>query len=99
MDVGHVHFDYRALENGQGIANAVAVVGPCACVDYDGMGAVFECLMNALDHLAFVVGLKTAEANPQLCSAFLQGGIDIFQAGSTVDRWVSLAKHVEVDAM
>ena len=64
MDVRHVHFDDGALENGQGVANTIAVVCPCPCVDHDGVDPIGMSLVNFFSHCAFRVGLKAFHAGP-----------------------------------
>src|SRR4029077_15991232 len=58
VDVRHVHFDHRHLEDGERVADAVAVVGPGARVDHHGIGAIGVRGMNALAHRALDVGLE-----------------------------------------
>ena len=94
-----MHFDDGALQNGQGIANAIAVVCPCACVDQDGVYPIGMSLVNFFNHCAFKVGLKAFHAGAQFLAKLFHLRIYFGQGHSAVLGWVTLAKHVQVDAV
>ena len=64
MNVGHVNFDDGASQNGQGIANAVAVVRPCTRIDHHGVNAIGMRFVNFFNHVTFEVGLKAFHFGP-----------------------------------
>jgi hypothetical protein len=99
VDVGHVHLDDGALEDGQRVADAVAVVRPGAGVDQHGGGAVAVGAVDALGHFAFDVGLKALDIGAQFLAQCDQACVDFRQGGGAVLRRVALAEHVEVDAV
>jgi hypothetical protein len=99
MDVGHVHFDDGAFQNGQGIANAIAVVRPGAGIDHDGINAIGVCLVNFFNHDTFKIRLKAFHAGAQVLTQFFDLRIYFGQSDSAVLGGVALAKHVQVDAV
>jgi hypothetical protein len=73
-------------------------VGPRTGVDDHRRHAFFEGPVDALHHLALVVGLKHSTARPARRPAH-HGGVDLGQRGRAVLGRVALAEHVEVDAV
>ncbi len=99
MDVGHVHLDDGALEDGQRIADAIAVMRPGPGVDDHGLHAIGVGAVDALGHFAFKVGLVALDLGPQFLAQSRHLGVDFVQRGGAVLGWVAFAEHVQVDAV
>src|ERR1700674_1300431 len=99
VDVRHVDLDDRHGENGQRVADAIAVVRPRTGVDEHRGDLLLKAAVNPLTHFLFAVGLETDHFDAKLLAQCLQARVDLAQRrGSVLDR-VALAEHVVVDAM
>jgi hypothetical protein len=99
VDVRHVQLDDRAGQDRQRISQPVAVVRPCASVDQDGIHLIEEGLVDAFDHLAFVVGLKVLDIDAKFPSQRDDLIVDLVERDRPVLLRITLAEHVVVDAM
>jgi len=99
MNVGHVHFNDGAVQNGQCIPNAVTVVRPCARIDHDCVDLIGVRLVNFFGHGAFKIGLKAFHMGPQFLAKLFHLRIDFVQGGGAILGRITLAKHVQVDAV
>jgi len=99
MDVGHVHFNDGALQDGQRVANAVTVVRPGACIDHDGVDLIGMRLVNFFNHGAFKIGLKAFHMAPQIFAKLFHLCINFGQGDGAVLGRITFTKHVQVDAV
>src|SRR5262249_3554665 len=99
VDVGHVHLDDRACQDGKSIADTVAVVGPRARVDQDAVDLVVVGLVNALAHLGLAVGLERSQLDAELPGERLELLVDLTERDRSVQLRIALSEHVEVDAV
>ena len=99
VNVGHVHFINRALEDGQRVADAIAVMRPGASIDQHGSGSIAMRSMNALAHGTFKIGLETLDAGTQIVAERRHRCVDLGQRDGAVLRRIALAEHVEIDAV
>ncbi len=99
VDVRHVQFDNRAGEDRQRVADAIAVVGPGACIDEHAIDSVGEALVDPIAHCAFTVGLEAFDFSAQFLAQRTDRSIDFFQCDGAVVFRVAFAEHVVVDAV
>jgi len=99
MNVGHVHFNDGALQDGQRITDAVTVVRPCACIDHDCVDLIGMRLVNFFGHGTFKIGLKAFHMGTQIFAKLFHLRINFVQGGGAVLGGITLAKHVQVDAV
>ena len=99
MDVGHVQLNHGALEDGHGIAQSDAGVGPGSGIDQHGVNLLHEGAVHAFAHLAFVVGLKTIHLGTQFGRQRFDTLLDLGQRDRAVLFRVAVTEHVQVDAI
>ena len=86
-------------KHGKRIANAMTVMRPCAGVDQHTVGGVAHRRMNALAERTFTVAVEVLELQAGVCSLPVERGADIVKRCRAVVRRITLAEHVEVDAL
>ncbi len=99
VDVRHMDFDDGYGQDGQCIADPVAVVCPGPGIDQHGLRAVGVRLMDAVYHRPFAVGLEATHPCVQFRTQRLQLLVDFRQGGRAVLGRIALTEHVQVDAM
>ena len=99
VDVRHVYFEDRRLEDGERVANPVTVVRPGTGVDQHGVDGVAMRLMDAFAHCTLEIRLEALDFDAEFLTERLQPCVDLAERDRPVLRRVALAEHVEVDAV
>lgn len=96
VDVGKMDLDRRDGYRRDGVTQGNAGVGQAAGVDDDAVDPFRSSLMNAINQLSFVVGLKAGDCHNSLGSQGDQAAIDVVKRLPSVDFGFADAEEVEV---
>ena len=94
VDVRHVDLDDGNREDGKGVPNPVAVVGPCARVDEHSVHFLDERLVDPFTHHAFAVRLEAHNFDTELLRERPQLPVDLGKRDRSVLHGISFPEHV-----
>lgn len=99
MDIAKVNFHEGKGHGGKCVAQGNAGVGKGGRVNDQAFHILTQSLLNTVDQLTLVVGLKTLKPKAKGLREGYGLGIDTFKGLRPVDIGLTLPEHIQIGAM
>ena len=76
VNIGHMNLDNRHFENGEGVPQGVAVMGPGTGINNNGIDLLLVGLVDLLTDRSLEIGLEGLDTAPQLLCQFSKVFVD-----------------------
>ena len=98
VNVGEMNFDQRLFKQFCGVQHGNRAEGE-SCRINDDSALLFECLLEPIDHLSFMIGLAEVTLKVKVVRQSPATFLDVRQGCCSIEMRLAPAEHVQIGAI